>query len=341
MEKNEILNKRIIDLPDAPKVPGLIYRHFQGEADYPGMSAIVMAICEAGLMEGSFTAEDMANEYRHLTNCDLSKDLIIAELDGSIIAYGRAWWAQEKTGKAYYMLLDVLPEKMDLKIAAPMLCWMESRAQDAATAMPADYAGDLLDVVDQKDTAKITMLKEFGYQPVRYYFAMERDLENIPDIPLPEGIVARPAMPSQYHEVWDKAEEAFSEHWGFTEPTEENYQGWKESRWFQPFLWQIAWDGNLMVGQVQNYVDMVENEREKRLRGYTEGISTLKGYRGRGIASALIARSLKMMKALNLDELALSVDSSNATGALRLYEALGYRTYRKMVEYRKPLLLND
>ena len=41
------------------------------------------------------------------------------------------------------------------------------------------------------------------------------------------------------------------------------------------------------------------------------------------------------------DEVALSVDSSNATGALRLYEALGYRTYRKMVEYRKPLLLND
>lgn len=40
-----------------------------------------------------------------------------------------------------------------------------------------------------------------------------------------------------------------------------------------------------MVGQVQNYVDMVENEREKRLRGYTEGISALKGY-GRGIASA-------------------------------------------------------
>lgn len=91
------------------------------------------------------------------------------------------------------------------------------------------------------------------------------------------------------------------------------------------------------VGQVENYVDSVENEKLGRLRGYTEGISVLKAYRGKGIAGALIARSLGMLKALNLQEAALTVDSGNASGALRLYESMGYRTYRTMVEWRKPL----
>jgi GNAT superfamily N-acetyltransferase len=63
----------------------------------------------------------------------------------------------------------------------------------------------------------------------------------------------------------------------------------------------------------------------------------LKAYRGKGIARALIARSLGMLKALNLQEAALTVVSGNASGALRLDESMGYRTYRTTVEWRKPL----
>ena len=62
-------------------------------------------------------------------------------------------------------------------------------------------------------------------------------------------------------------------------------------------------------------------------------------YRRKGIARALIARSLRMLKAMNMQEAALTVDSGNASGALGLYESMGYRTYRTLVEWRKALPL--
>ena len=102
-------------------------------------------------------------------------------------------------------------------------------------------------------------------------------------------------------------------------------------------LWQVAWDGGEPVGQVNNFIDMLENEKTGKLRGYTEGISVLKPYRGKGLARALIARSLRMLRAMNLQEAALTVDAGNASGALKLYESMGYRTYRTMVEWHKAM----
>lgn len=104
-------------------------------------------------------------------------------------------------------------------------------------------------------------------------------------------------------------------------------------------LWQVAWDGGEPVGQVDNFIDVLENEKTGKLRGYTEGISVLKPYRGKGLARALISRSLRMLRAMNLQEAALTVDAGNASGALKLYESMGYRTYRTMVEWHKAMPL--
>ncbi len=91
------------------------------------------------------------------------------------------------------------------------------------------------------------------------------------------------------------------------------------------------------MGSVQNYLSLEENELEKRQRGYTEAISVLREYRGRGIASALICRSMAMFKMLNMDEVALTADTQNPTGAMRLYTALGYRPYLTYLEFQKPI----
>jgi ribosomal protein S18 acetylase RimI-like enzyme len=44
-----------------------------------------------------------------------------------------------------------------------------------------------------------------------------------------------------------------------------------------------------------------------------------------------------MLRAMNLQEAALTVDAGNASGALKLYESMGYRTYRTMVEWHKAM----
>lgn len=334
---SETSSNELIVLSEAPKIDGLIFRHFRGEADYPGMITIWSTLRQAGHFEGSNTVEDLAIDYRHLYNCDPAKDMIFAEVNGEMVAYSRVWWDDESNCRVYYHFIHILPAYKGKGIESALLKWVEQRLLEISWSQPGEQERFYVQTCSQNDTTLYNLLAENGYKPIRYYYSMSRTLEDIPEAELPEGIVARPPMPSQYHEVWERANEAFSEHWGFVEGHEEDYQSWKEGRWFQPLLWQIAWDGNTMVSQVQNYVDEVENESTHRLRGYTEGISTLKAWRGKGIARALIVRSMKMMKALNLTEVALTVDSENATGALNLYESLGYRTYRTVIEMRKPM----
>jgi ribosomal protein S18 acetylase RimI-like enzyme len=86
-----------------------------------------------------------------------------------------------------------------------------------------------------------------------------------------------------------------------------------------------------------NYIDHNENDHKKHLRGYTESISVGRKWRGTGIAKALICRSMEMFKTLGMQEVALGVDALNLTGALQLYQGLGYVTHKTLVEYTKPL----
>ena len=88
---------------------------------------------------------------------------------------------------------------------------------------------------------------------------------------------------------------------------------------------------------IRNFISEEENRRYNRLRGYTEWISVRRPWRKRGLARALLARSLRMHKDLGMNEAALSVDSQNSTGALQLYESMGFRMVTRTPTYRKPL----
>jgi ribosomal protein S18 acetylase RimI-like enzyme len=53
------------------------------------------------------------------------------------------------------------------------------------------------------------------------------------------------------------------------------------------------------------------------------------------VASALIARSLRDLRDHGIAEAALGVDAENASGALQLYEALGFRRESMHIAYQK------
>ena len=88
---------------------------------------------------------------------------------------------------------------------------------------------------------------------------------------------------------------------------------------------------------VLNYVDRAENEAYNRKRGYTETICVRRPWRRRGVARALIARSLRELRDLGMTEAALGVDAQNPSGALRLYEGMGFRPVKRHTAYRKSM----
>jgi GNAT superfamily N-acetyltransferase len=81
-----------ITLPYAPEVPGLVFRGFEGESDYPKMLAVINSSKVVDQIDRTDTLEDITRNYEHLNNCDPYQDMIFAEVYGETIAYGRMEW---------------------------------------------------------------------------------------------------------------------------------------------------------------------------------------------------------------------------------------------------------
>lgn len=331
-----------IDIADTPAITGLAFRHFRGAEDYPKMVGVITASAEADKIERADTVEDIANGYSHLVNCDPYQDMIFAEMNNEVIAYSRGFWFQEENGPRIYTSVGFLVPAWRRKgIGTTMLHWIEHRMRTIAELHSAIETGFLQNFGNGENLGLTAMLERNDYKPIRYFVEMVRpNLENIPDFPMPDGLEVRPVLPEHYRAIWDAADEAFRDHWGYSKSTEEDYQAWLGDKTiFDPQLWQIAWDINLneVAGQVRTFINTAENDKYNRKRGYTEFISVSRPWRKRGLARALIAISLRLQKERGMTESALGADSENLSDATRVYEDCGFRVTKRNTIYRKPL----
>ena len=326
--------------PNAPDVPGLTFRPFRGESDYPLMLAVLELCKVADKDEWAVSLEDIARDYRHLRNCDPATDMIFAEVDGEVVGYGRTWWEEERKGdRVFTLFTNLVPAWREKGIRHAMLGWLEDRACEKADAHPTDRPEILQSWASEFEKDVIRVYEANGYAVVRWGYEMARSLdEEIRPAPLPDGIEIRPVTDAEAPKVFEAAHEAFADHWGETDWfTPRDLEEWREGPHYDPALWKIAFDGDEIVGTVLNFVNEKENEEYKRRRGYTEAICVRKAWRGRGIAKALITESMQMHKENGMTETAHGVDAQNPTGALQLYEGLGYRPVKTGYTYRKPL----
>jgi mycothiol synthase len=344
MVTETLIKEDTLQVPGAPAIPGLTFRYFRGNEDFPKMVAVLDKAAEADGREEVHTVENMASTYADLKNCDPYRDAVLVEVDGEVIAYKRVYWWQELDGTYIYGHFgQLIPEWRGKSIDRALLRHSEARLREIAQEQGHDLSlPRLFDTgAYDKQVGLIELLLSEGYAPVRHSYDMVRpDLENIPDCPMPEGLEVRPVQPEHYRAIWDAEVEAFQDHWGMDRTEEADYQRWLTSwpMFFQPHLWQVAWDGDQVAGMVRNFIIDEENRKFNRKRGYTESISVRRPWRKRGLAKALIARSFKMHKELGMEEAALGVDTENPNGALQLYESMGFKMVKHSAVYRKPVV---
>ena len=68
-------------------------------------------------------------------------------------------------------------------------------------------------------------------------------------------------------------------------------------------------------------------------QGRVDLIGVRPAWRGRGLAPALLAEALRTFAAAGMDAAGLDVDTGNETGALRLYEGMGFGVHRTSVTW--------
>ena len=326
-------------LENAPQIEGLRFRGFAGKTDYPLMVNILEATTKADREERAIMLEDLQHDYEHLNNSDPEKDMLFADINGKAIAYSRVeWWQEEDPNhRIYSIIFNLIPEWREQGIEEAMIGWCQDRLREVAEQHPQDSQRFFQTYSNGFKQVYNDLLESLGYQPARYFIAMSRPLKDIPKADLPKGIEVRPVRKQDQRAVWNASIEAFRDHWGFSEPNDDDYASYKGSKYFQPELWQVAWDGDEIVSSVLNFIDKEYNKKYNIKRGWTEEITTRKPWRRRGIAKALIVRSMHMHKAKGITEVALGVDTNNPNGALKLYQSLGYEKERTWITFRKKM----
>jgi mycothiol synthase len=325
------------------RTEGLTIRNWRENADFEKMSRVLIAGNNADHLEEARTGQDLQNMYERMKNFEPTRNLFLVEHGSELVAYaGCRWWEENDAKFIHVHWIFVLPEWRGRGIENELLHIAQQRLREYIKSHPQDATNWFESFVADSQHWLRNLLETDGYQPMRYFYDMVRaDLQDLPDVELPAGIETRPAKPEDYRQIWDAQEEAFRDHWGEAVLEEGDFERWIANSIWDQSLWQVAWEGDQVVGMVLNYVNANENNQYNFKRGYTENISVRKPWRGRGIAKALLVRSMKMFRDMGFDNTALGVDTENATGALHLYECVGYKTVRTVMIHRKKIETGD
>ena len=273
---------------------------------------------------------------------DARRDVVIAELDGVVVGFAGQDWADTRDGefREYRLWGCVDPAYRGLGIGTALLADNERRAAALAgrhrTDRPAVLRGA---AAEGRPGARL--LRAAGYEIVRWYFDMVRaDLEGVADRQLPDGLELRPVRPDQYVAIWRANREAFQDHWGGSDDSEAAMHRFFDQPENDPTLWLLAWDGDEIAGGVLNGISPAQNAALGIQRGWLHSVFTRRPWRRRGLARALVAKSLILLRERGMTSAALGVDAENAQGALGLYEEAGFRVEERYNAWRKPMELD-
>ncbi len=331
----------LIEVRNTPLLTGLTFRNFRGEGDYSHLAAVLSASEAVDHSPRQVNTKAIAEAYQNLTNCQPLRDVLFVEVAGKVVGYARVWWEDDPAvGRIYHHNGFLVPEWRRKGIGRAMVSWIEDHCREDSVLLPSEVRRFLQTTATQFQAGANALMGSEGYHPVRIFYEMVRpSLNEIVEFPLPEGLEIRPVEVDHYRAIWNSVDETSMEEWGYKAPSEEDYQEWLQSEHFQPHLWQVAWDlvENRVIGHVLTYIDQDENEQSGRKRGYTEGIGVDSAWRRKGVARALISRSLQAQKAAGMSESALVADSDSTSNVIQLYQSCGFQVVKYETIYRKPL----
>ena len=325
-------------MPALPALPdGVLARPLR--ADDPGAVAGLLVAAEPADDTGEYpAADDIAEEWAGW-GVDPGRDGI-GVVDGAGRLLGFATVEVTGTRDPCRMALEgrVHPEARGRGIGGALLDWQLARAAELhAERHPGAGATLVVGVLGtQPDLERLVGRR--GLEAERWFRTMERPLPGLPEPRSVPGVELVPFERDRDDEVRRAHNVAFSRHHGSSERDPAVWRSlFTGQRAFRPDLSVLA----LQDGAVQGYVLAYVYESDARAKGYREvvlgQIGVLPALRGRGLASAMIGRALHLSAEDGCARAVLDVDSDNVTGALRLYESLGFGVVRTRVLWSRSL----
>ncbi len=319
---------------------GIVIRPYAGDVDIPGIVRVQNAEYEAdGIDERATVVGTRAWLSNPSDQFQPHRDVVVAESSGRMVGVASQDWVDTRDGtyREHRLSGAVHPDHRGRGIGRALLEDNERRARELARSGPTDRV-PVFGSWAPEGRPSARLLEAAGYEIVRWFFDMVRpNLDDVADVPLPDGIELRPVTRDQYPQIWRANREAFRDHWGGSDESEaamERFLGAPEA---DPSLWLIAWEGDEIAAGVINGIYADENAELGMSRGWLDSVFTRRPWRRKGLARTLIAKSLLVLRERGMTSAALGVDADNPLGALGLYEAAGFEVDQRFNAWRKPM----
>ncbi|GHO49521.1 GNAT family N-acetyltransferase [Ktedonospora formicarum] len=313
-------------LSDAPAIEGLRFRLYRGEEDIPALEAVrreVQAVDGEIWMPGPDTVPNPA--------CDPTRDCLIAEVAGRMVAYTWLTWWEETNGTLLYLHLGwVVPTWQRKGIGRALLHWQEQRLREIASANTGKGIPTFGGNADESQPANRALLLNEGYAVAFTVVKMlcELPAEPVEIAPMPEGLTLRPVEEAHLPAIYAANDSIFQEsRHGYSTDSYEEFladAGWSPET---KGLWLVAWDGNQIAGLVISKIEGGEGE--------TPWVAVARDWRRRGVAKALLTLTLRTMQEQSIPRTRLLTVAENPNHSVRLYEGVGYHVTSRHPRYRK------
>jgi mycothiol synthase len=321
---------------------GMVFRWRPIEAEDAAACAALSVAIQAADGGAEVLSEQDVLDTMSDPNYDFSRGSM-AVFDGTVLAGYCVLMKRTAADPVHEMYQQggVNPRYRGRGLGGKLMEWAERAAvpihEDAFPGRPLSLVGFYL----QGNASAAALFESFGYQPRRWMHVMTMDLGSakLGEAPAsPSGVEIVGFTPERSQDAQLVRDEAFADHWGSTPSTADSWAHLIGTEAFRPAFSFLGYEAGEPLGLILAY----EYDAYREVTGIRDlfiGIvGTRRAGRKRGIASALLTRTLTLAQAAGYGQASLYVQADSMTGAVGLYQRIGFGISHSTVTQAKVLI---
>lgn len=320
--------------------PGGVAARAIERADAEAWAELLAAVEKADHTGENYDADDLTEELGD-PKLTAATDTIGLWSDGLMVGYGKVSGPDEVID-VHRIFAEgcVHPQWRGRGLGGGLMTWLTHRATTMHHERHPEAPGEIGTAAISTSSSALKLFAARGFEACRYFFEMERDLgaEPVPASPVVDGLRLVEFDPTYDEALRLAHNEVFLDHWGSTPKDPESWKTWfTGSRAFRAAQSYLVLDGDRIAAYVLGYEYVADTAATGIRELYVGQVGTRRDYRGRGAARAALARVMTVAEDAGFRRVSLGVDAENPTGALGLYEKLGFQTKHQQIRHRLPI----